>query len=284
VRRAVPLLAVAALAGCAPRLAGPPVPRERRAEVAGARFQVVYWPEDEAAAEQVVRALDAAVARTARWGGLAAPVTITIHPTHEALEAAVRRPGFDWLRAWARYGRVDVQSPRTWRFLGASEAEVAELVTHELAHCVMYQRGSDEFGWASRGEPLWFREGLASVTAEQGYRRGTLEDLWRFYRTGGAVEAGPPAPGDEAGGAAGADPIVNPEALYRRRSGVVYDAAHHAFAFLLDRYGEARVRRVLALTAGGATFPDAFREAIGIDEDAFAADFRRYVVLQGWRR
>jgi hypothetical protein len=284
VRRAALLLAVAAAsAACAPRVAGPPVARERRVEVAGARFHVLYGPEDEASAEAVVRALGPAVARTARWGGLAAPVTIAIHPSHAHLEEAVRRPGFGWLRAWARYGRVDLQSPRTWRLLGASQAEVEELVTHELAHCVMYQQASDEYRWASLREPLWFREGLASVTAGQGYRRGTLEDLWRAYAEGGAGDPRPDAPG-EAGGAAGVDPIADAEALYLRRSDLVYDAAHHAFRFLLDRYGEARVRRVLALQSGGAPFEDAFREAFGIGEAAFAADFRRYVTLQGWRR
>lgn len=289
-RPAVLLLAVIT-SGCAPRVAGPPVPRELGVETRGARFRILYSPEDAGAAEQVARALDVAVARTDRWGGILAPVTIAIHPTHERLEAAVRRPGFDWLRAWARYSRIDLQSPRTWRIFGASDAEVAELVTHELAHCVMYQQSATEFTWSFLGEPLWFREGLASVTAEQGYRRGTLEDLWRFYGAGGAVaESGSPdaeaggAAGAEAGGAAGADPIANPEALYQRRSDIVYDASHHAFRFLLQRYGEARVRSVLALMAQGRDFGDAFFEAIGIGEADFAADFRRYVVLQGWRR
>jgi hypothetical protein len=283
------LLVVAAVlaSACAPRLAGGPEQRVRPVTVGGARFRILHQPEDRAAAEQVAAALLVAVPRVARWGGLSTPVTITIHPTHERLEAAVRRPGYGWLRAWARHSKIDLQSPRTWRLFGASDADVAELLTHELAHCAMYQQAATEYTWPFQGEPLWFREGLASVTAGQGYRRGTLEDLWRFYAEGGpaAGQEDLPPPGADPGGAGGgADPIANPEPLYQRRSHVVYDASHHAFAFLLARYGEARVRAVLRKMGEGRRFAEAFQAEIGISEAEFAADFRRYVVWQGWRR
>ncbi|HSN89984.1 MAG TPA: hypothetical protein VLS93_02050 [Anaeromyxobacteraceae bacterium] len=280
------LLVAALLAGaCAPRLAGEPGPRVRTVTVGGARFRVVHQPEDADAAEQVTAALRVAVPRASRWGSLSTPVTIAIHPTHDALEAAVRRPGYEWLRAWARHSRIDVQSPRTWRLFGASDADVAEILTHELAHCAMYQQAATEYTWPFKGEPLWFREGLASVTAGQGYRRGSLEDLWRYYAEGGGVGEGLPPPGADPGGAGGgADPIANPEPLYQRRSYLVYDASHHAFAFLLARYGEARVRGVLRRMGEGSHFGEAFQSEIGISEAEFAADFRRYVVWQGWRR
>jgi hypothetical protein len=282
------LLLVAAViaAACAPRLSGEREPRVRSVAVGAARFRIVHQPEDAAAAEQVAVALRVAVPRVARWGGLPVPVTIAIHPTHQRLEEAVRRTGYGWLRAWARHSKIDLQSPRTWRLFGASDADVAELLTHELAHCAMYQHAGTEYTWPFKGEPLWFREGFASVTAGQGYRRGTLEDLWRSYGEGGGVDAGEdlPPPGADPGGAGGADPIANPEPLYQRRSDLVYDASHHAFAFLLARYGEARVRGVLRKMGEGSQFDEAFRAEIGISEAEFAADFRRYVVWQGWRR
>jgi hypothetical protein len=34
---------------------------------------------------------------------------------------------------------------------------------------------------------------------------------------------------------------------------------------------------------GGAVFSRAFQESFGIGEAEFAADFRRYVLWQGWR-
>jgi len=285
------LLVLALGAGCAPRLSGEAGPRRETVRVGEARIMLVSWPEDARAARQVARAIAVALPRTARWGALDAPVTITIHPDHAGLEAAARRPGFDWLRAWARYGSIDLQSPASWGFLGASDAQVAELLTHELTHCVMYQRAAAQQSWSHKGIPLWFREGMASVTAGQGARRGTLEDLWRFYEQGLASDGA--GDGEAGRGAArgrvargqrpAGDPLADPEPLYLERSEVVYGASHHAFTFLLARYGEGRVQVALRRMRGGAAFPAAFQESFGLSEAEFGADFRRYVLWQGWR-
>ena len=101
------LLAVLA-AGCA-RVPAPGAERSQELTVGSARFRIVYFPEDAAAARQVRRALEVAAPRVARWGGLRDPVTVTIHPTHEALELAVDRRGYAWLHAWARFRTIDLQ-------------------------------------------------------------------------------------------------------------------------------------------------------------------------------
>lgn len=284
-------LALALAAGCAPRASGPGSPLTSSVTIGEARVRVLYWPEDARAARQVTAALHVALPRTARWGGLQEPVTITIHPTHAALEEAVRRPGYAWLRAWARYATIDLQSPSTWSLRGASDARLVELLTHELTHCVMYQRSASDVTWSLKGIPLWFREGLASHTAAQGYRRGTLEDLWRFYQLGipgagaGDGERHPGAVDRAARGRSPeGDPLGDPELLYQDRSEVVYGAAHHAFGFLLERYGEAAAHDVLARMRAGAPFSRAFKEAYGIEEAELVSDFRRYVVWEGWRR
>src|SRR6185295_2154512 len=49
-------------------------------------------------------------------------------------------------------------------------ADVDELMLHELTHCVMYQRSASAADWSRKRIPLWFREGMASVTASQSYR------------------------------------------------------------------------------------------------------------------
>jgi hypothetical protein len=281
------LLVTALAAGCAHGSA----PRDgathsQELTVGEARFRIVYSAEDAAAARAVRDALAKAVPKVARWGALRHPVTVTVHPSHAALEDAVDRPGHGWLHAWARFGTIDIQSPRTWGFFGASRRRLEELVTHELTHCAMYQLGGDEVSWMYKGIPRWFSEGLATVTAGQGYRYGDVEALWEFYQDP------PPGSGDgEPGRAAGVrlagallgDPLVDPEPLFRARWHLVYGAAHQAMEFLLARYGEARVHRVLGLMGKGHRFPAAFREAIGLTDAEFAADFRRYVVWQGWR-
>lgn len=268
--------ALALLAACAPRAPGVGG-RARVVDVAagGARFRIVHGPEDAGAARLVAAALADAAPRAQRFGALAVPVTITLHPSHAALERAASREGYSWLRAWARYETVELQSPRTFGLLGARRPRVAELLAHELAHCAMWQRAGDPQTWTYKGIPRWFTEGLASVAAGQEARHGDLATLARFYD--GAADR-VEAPG------AGADPLSDSEALYLGRAALVYGAAHHAFAFLVARYGDARVRAVLDGMGAGLGFASAFRAAIGIDPAAFAAEFRRYVAWRGWAR
>ncbi len=272
VRAPVALSLAAALAACTPRLGGEDAARLESVSSAGATYRLQYGRADAAAARQVKSVLPRAAARAARWGRLRAPVAITIHPDHDALEKAIQREGYAWLRAWARYATIDLQSPSTWSFLGAGDPEVEELLTHELTHCAMYQAAADEWSWPYRGIPPWFREGMASVTAGQAWRRIDRDALRAtFARL---------LPG---GGEAASDPLAAPETLYKEESDVVYGASHWAFQFLLDRYGEERIRRVLAVMGQDRSFSDAFREAIGIGTDEFERDFRHYLVWHGWR-
>ena len=77
-------------------------------------------------------------------------------------------------RAWAFADQVLLQSPRTWNPVGgADDDELAELIAHEVTHALMYQlmQPGDDPSWAVEEPPLWFREGMASVTAGQGHRR-----------------------------------------------------------------------------------------------------------------
>ena len=131
-------------------------PRERHLDALSSGstdFVLRYGAQDEDVARQVRSALRAAVPVAERWGALPALVTITIHPTHEALEQAARRPGRAWLRAWARRESIELQSPRTWSRGSASEADLAELLSHELTHCAMYQALGDDVALAGSVPP-----------------------------------------------------------------------------------------------------------------------------------
>jgi hypothetical protein len=139
----------------------------------------------------------------------------------------------------------------------------------------VYQLAGDELTWASREIPRWFSEGLAAVTAGQGYRFADPEALWRFYRELGEG----PRPASLRG-----DPIVDPDPILAEHWKIAYGAAHVAADLLLRRYGDERVREVLRLMRGGRRFPGAFRAAIGISDVEFTADVRRYVLWEGWRR
>ncbi|GMU08059.1 hypothetical protein [Corallococcus caeni] len=232
----------------------------------GGEFRFAHTQQDTQAADMVRRAVEHAGPRLARWGTFQEPVTLIIHPNHAALERAAHRPGYDFLRAWARYEQVEVQSPRTWTRAGATQKQVDELLLHELTHSLMWQASASVSDWTKKGIPLWFSEGMASYTAAQGYRVPSLEDLARF------LHQYPQA-----------DPLARAESLYETENATVYGAAHHAFTFLMERYGEARVRGVLIAMRQGQDFTGGFQESIGLPVDAFLRDFRRYVFLRGFK-
>jgi hypothetical protein len=211
------------------------------------RVAIRYERGDDEVAQQVRRALDVAVRLAERWGPLPASITITIHPTHEALEVAARRGGYAWLRAWARRDTVELQSPRSWSRGAATDAELAELLTHELTHCAMYQALGHEAGRVHR-VPIWFREGMATTNAG--------EHL--------AAVTGPAA----------GDALTTAAVLYRTESPLVYATADRAFRFLVRRYGEERVRRVLERVRSGAEFGEAFEAVMGVAIATFEDEFR----------
>ena len=259
-----PWALLALLCACAGPRAPPEAPTlDHAAELqtqAGA-FRLEYAREDRDAVVDVQRAVQRAAPALSRWGALEEPVTVRVLPTHEALELAADRPGYGWLRAWARYDEVLLQSPRTWGLAGRRAGALDEVLLHELTHCLMYQLASDRLGWGYKRIPLWFREGMASVTARQGYRWPGPAELSRFLRK--RPEA---------------DPLGAPEALYRDDADVVYGAAHHAFEAFLARFGEDAVRRLLLDMAQGPNFDSAFEGVFEVPRAAFEAE-----VVRGWR-
>jgi hypothetical protein len=228
-----------------------------RAEVGAFVFE--YGEADRHGKEQLEQAVHQASPRLARWGGLTEPVTVYVLPSHHALEEAVGRRGHPWLKAWARYDEVFVQSPRTWSLFGAGQREVDELMLHELTHSLMYQQASDRTHWRRKGIPPWFREGMASFTAEQGSRWSSPEDLARFYQEHPSA------------------PVGDPDALTVR---IAYGGAHHAFAFLVRRRGVDGVRALLAAMKDGRSFDEAFEEMVGVSQSAFLDEFRRHARLR----
>ena len=208
--------------------------------VAGTAVTVRSTEEDQAIAEQVRRVLPRALRMATRWGPLPVSVALTVHASHAGLEAATRRTGNPWMRAWARVGAVDLQSPRTWSRGRASDEALTQILAHELTHCALFQAtGRDG---RAREIPLWFLEGMASVAA------GERHD------------------------AARAEAIASPGSFLRTDPGVVYGTADRAFRELVQRFGEDGVRRLVARLGEGHAFPVAFRDALGVPLADFEGD------------
>ncbi|MFL5311578.1 MAG: hypothetical protein ACJ79H_14100, partial [Myxococcales bacterium] len=133
--------------------------------------------------------------------------------------------------------------------------EMSELLVHELTHALMYQLLQPADGGWPEEPPLWFREGMASVTAGQGHRRLALEDLRRWQRAHPAADLLHPTP-----------------ELYRTEREAVYAAAHRTFELLLALRGDQAIRDVIRGVRSGARFERAFALATGEPLAAFEVE------------
>lgn len=237
----------------------------RALEGSGGNFVLRYSEVDADNQQQVAHAITDALPAVTRWGPLREPVKVYLLPSHADLETVVGRYGYDWLKAWARYDEIYLQSPHSWGPQRVPDHEVIELLKHELTHCAMYQRIGTRESWAQKEVPLWFREGMATWTAGQAYRWPSLEELAHYLNEGRG------------------DPFRAPDALYQRDSDIVYAAAHHAFTFLAARYGVPSIEALLDAMHAGANFNGAFEKAIGIPARDFIGEFSRFVRWRAFR-
>ena len=236
----------------------PESPLAARVQGPGLLFEVLYSGADAGEVPRIEQGLLAAGARVARWGSFREGVYVRLLPDHASLEDAVDRHGYPWLRAWAFGDQVLLQSPRSWSPEGkAQDDDIVELLTHELTHALMYQlmQPATEPPWALEEPPLWFREGMASVTADQGRRRLSTGELAAWVAEHPGVD------------------LLRPDAeLYRLQKEAVYGAAHRAFDLLVRITGEDAVRTLLHRVSAGAAFADAFQAATGHALSEFEAE------------
>ena len=251
--RVVATLVPAALLACA--TVRPPaakdLPLAAQVEAPGLLFELLYTSADAPEVARIREGLLSAGPRLLRWGSFRQGVWIRVFPDHQSLEEAVDRRGYPWLRAWAFGDQILLQSPRSWS-AGTGGAELDELLAHELTHSLMYQLIEPADGplfspdTPMEEPPLWFREGMASVTAGQGHRRLSGDDLSRWL-----------------GSHPGADLMHPSPELYRTEKEAVYGAAHRAFDLLVASFGDQAVRDLLRGVRSGARFDDAFKAATG---------------------
>ncbi len=232
----LPLLLASVVAGPAPALedAG-------RVSVAidGTTVVLRGGEQDGEVRDQVLRLLDEAVRGASRFGALPGAVVVTVHATHAELERATGRANVPWMRAWARRGAVDLQSPRTWSRGRASDRALLQVLTHELAHCALFHAAGRD--GRARDIPLWFTEGMASVSA------------------------------GERHAVARADAVRDPGRVLRSDPVAAYGTADRTFRELLRLAGEESARGVVARLGAGRDFRSAFEDAVGIPLARFEA-------------
>jgi hypothetical protein len=239
----------------------------------GGEIRLEYAEWNEETAELLKWAVPRATPVLARWGGLQEPVRITVVNSHWELEEMVGRP-LPGISAWARKNQVILWDPRWWPLPPRVEQDTAlasrvrrtqviGLLKHELTHSLMFQRAGKPKWDPHDRIPFWFREGMASVTAGEGAQWPPPESLSQWLVKQPQV-----------------DLLKDAQGLSRTDPTMAYGAAYHGFDFLVSRYGDATVLKVLDLMRERDSFPEAFKDAVGISVESFGTDFRRYL---GWR-
>jgi hypothetical protein len=235
------------------------------------QLEFVEWHEE--TSELLRSAVPEAAKALSRWGGLLEPVRITVVNSHWELEEMVGRP-LPGISAWARRTQIVLWDPRWWPLPASAKedpalaarlrrTQVTGLLKHELTHSLMFQHAGRLPSETQDRIPFWFREGMASFTAGEGQQWPPPESLSQWLAKNPDV-----------------DVLRDGAKLSRTNPGIAYGAGYHAFDFLIRRYGDATVMRVLDLMRVHEGFPAAFREALGISVESFTTDFRRYL---GWR-
>ncbi len=233
--------------------------QEEELEVGSNTFTVRAQEVDRDAFEQVVGAVRRAGRELKRWGDFRDPVEVLVLPDRERFDEAVGEGRFPDRRGFARYDQIFLLSPSAWGRRGAREAELDELVLHELTHALMYQHASTRTGWRRKGIPFWFREGMASYTARQAYR--WKEPSREQLREGRSVFQ---------------EEREDENQLGERDGGRTrYGLAHYAFDALLARGGERRIRELLEEMDDGAGFDEAFEETYRKPLPDFIAELER---------
>jgi hypothetical protein len=219
---------------------------------------ISFYEQESPILPDVVAATKFALRVNEQWGRMTETMHLRLFPTHESLEEAIQLR-LPWVKAWARYDEVWLRSPRTWR-RKMYQWPLTELITHEMNHLLMFQLCCTRETWEKSRIPLWFREGMASVTAGQGHYRLSLERLRSFFLT-----------------PQGKRVMNDPESRYalQYHQSELYSLGHWMFEDLLAQAKHAKLKALFASMKQGKSFVQAFREMVGMSVEKYVLDFQK---------
>jgi len=249
---------IAGFTGCAPLVANLHTRGRAMAVLPGSQSVQVRWQEqDDALAGQMEPVLTQAMEALKPYGDFTHPVTVYLYPDHQRLALATGQLCKPWMVGFGQYARIHLQSPATWAGKDWRQ-RFSRLVTHELAHVLMYQRCCNSWDWFVRDIPFWFREGFASAVAGQGRERQGRGEVRDYY----------------LGGAQAGDPLVTGEKVRRTRVSLAYGASHRVFEDFLAVCGPRGVRDIVEAMGEGADFDQAFGRVVGFSPREFTDIWR----------
>lgn len=196
----------------------------------------------------LARDLPGRALRLQRWGRFVRPVTLHLAADATELRQRAPLPSLLDLRGLAWCDDVWLLAPHAWPE-PPSDPAFANLVAHELAHVLWFQR-TTPLGRLPSYTPTWFREGFAVV----------------------ASEGPPPAAGRRA---LCQEPILQAafanDAAIADLGGICYQIAAQLFTQWWQDFGARGLSALCREMRGGRPFSDAFEQASAQEERAYVA-------------
>ncbi|MGD0248234.1 MAG: peptidase MA family metallohydrolase [Candidatus Limnocylindrales bacterium] len=210
------------------------------------KFVRLHWIQaTDAFAQQLLKWADDGVTKAASLFGVAAPKPIDyfLYPTMQAFQQALGQPG--------TVGGVAFQSTRTcFALVAQGDTEYgAEVLPHEVTHIVFGDAVANPY----HNPPRWLDEGFAvyvSVGYDASYRQ----------QVSAAVDSGTLAP---------LMALTNYFPMDESRIGLAYAESASAVDFMVRKYGQAAVPKLLGAYATGHSDDEAFQTALGVDMAGF---------------
>jgi hypothetical protein len=203
---------------------------------------------DPSVARLVERDLDAIAATLEGWGRFTAPVRLASAPDLAELRLLAGGPTDGPLCAVATPNLVALLEPARWPHPPADH-ELRVVLTHELAHALLFQRCAPAGRLGAVALPCWFREGMA-VRVSEG-----RPDPGRRLRVAARGDFAALAEADA--GTIAADPDA------------VYDAATTLFDHWMTAHGDRRLTGLCRAMRAGSSFDAAHRAATGVGARAW---------------
>jgi hypothetical protein len=132
-------------------------------------------------------------------------------------------------------------------------------LVHELTHLVVRQATFSPYGQL----PLWLDEGLAT------YNEGELDPVLRSYLEEAILK-------DEL---ISVRSLCSPFSAYSEKAYLSYAESYSLVEYLLDNYGQDKMRDLLALLKRGSTYDEALTEVYGFDLDGLDARWRATLTI-----
>jgi Peptidase MA superfamily len=172
-----------------------------------------------------------------------APIRIWVYNSKEDFSATLRGNSEPWIggSAYMDYHLIVAILPE------GNKSEIGRIVPHEMSHQVLYQATKNPFN----APPLWLDEGLAVLHQDNGAESfpAIVKDAaekGHLFSVRALVSSFPYDPAD---------------------AGLAYAESLSIVRFVIDRFGEDRLRAVIAAYRTGVSHDDALWQGLGIDMD-----------------